>query len=74
MAKKQIITIQRSTPDIDIKSEFSNYKYAVHEMQPVKLSNGLYLHVIRVTKYSTDDYMYGDPDVEQETFNNELYN
>jgi len=64
-----IIQIQRPDKAIDINKEFAYYKYAIPECEPIKLSNGNYLHVYKVTKYSRDSYIYGDIDEEMDTIN-----
>jgi hypothetical protein len=66
----KIITIQRSSPDIDTEKEFRMYKYAIPECEPIKLSNGMYLHVYKVTQYN-DQNPAGDEDEEQDAFERE---
>ena len=68
MAK--IISFQWKFQDFDASK--MPYKYAIPEHEPIKLSNGLWLHSYRVTKYN-DFEPAGDPDIEQESFNNEMY-
>lgn len=68
-----IVSIQRSSADIDVNSEFRNYKYAIPEHEPIKLSNGMWLHTYKVTAYN-DHAPAGDEDVEQESFEREMYN
>lgn len=67
----RIISIERSTQDIDVANEFRMYKYAVSEHEPIKLSNGNWLHVYRVTNYLSG--AHGDPDEEQSAFEKEMY-
>ena len=66
----KIITLQLELRQPDISG--MPYKYVVPEHEPIKLSNGLWLHTFRVTSYDDQDPS-GDPDVEQEAFDNEMY-
>lgn len=72
MSRKKIISIQRLTAEIDINKEFSNYRFALPEHPPIKLSNGKYLHTYRVTEY-LDFEPAGDPDTEEEIRNIEIF-
>ena len=66
-----IITIQRSSQDIDVNREFAHYKFAIPEHQPIKLSNGLWLHIYKVTKYN-ESSCFSDLDVAQDSFEREM--
>ena len=69
----QIISIRRNSQSIDVDKDFANYKYAISEHEPIQLSNGEWLHTYCCTRYNDHD-PHGDIDVEQDAFNNELYN
>lgn len=66
-----IVSIQTKSESIDVNQEFRHYKYAIPEHTPIRLSNGMWLHTYRVTKYN--DYDPYDIDVEQDAFYNEIY-
>jgi hypothetical protein len=65
----KIITFQWNSKDFDVNT--MPYKYAISEHPPIKLSDGTWLHSYKVTKYN-DSEPAGDPDVEQEVFDNEM--
>jgi hypothetical protein len=67
-----IKTIQTKTATIDVNSLFRNYKYAIQEHAPIRLSNGMWLHTYRLTKYNDSD-PHGDQDVERDAFYNEQF-
>ena len=67
-----IITLRRPSNIIDVEKEFRFYKHAIPEHEPIKLSDGSWLHTYRVTKYNLD-YAGGDIDEEQEAFDREMY-
>jgi hypothetical protein len=69
MAK--IITIQTSAKVVDVSGWA--YKYVIRERAPIKLSNGMYLHVFKATEYN-NDYAGGDFDEECDAFYNEQFN
>jgi len=55
--KTRIISIQQPNPVIDIENTFSIYKNAEPEHEPIKLSNGMYLHTYKVTEFNYEyDY------------------
>lgn len=68
----KIISIQTDSQDIDVETQFRNYKFASPEHEPIKLSNGKWLHSYKVTKYNDHD-PHGDQDVEQESFEREIF-
>ena len=68
----QVISIQLKEQFIDVNKVFAQYKYAIAEHQPIRLSNGMYLHSYKVTRYN-DHSPIGDIDVENESFENEMY-
>lgn len=72
MANKTIQTVILPSDQIDVNNVFRNYKYAVPEMNPVKLSNGMWLHCYALTNFNDCDPA-GDIDVEQDCFDNEMY-
>lgn len=68
-----IVNLQLKEQYIDVNKVFAQYKYAIPEHAPIRLSNNMWLHSYKVTKYN--DYSpIGDEDIEQDTFDNELYN
>jgi len=67
-----IRTIQSNTECIDVNDVFRNYKYAIPEHAPILLSNGNWLHTYRLTRYN-DVCPGGDPDIEQDAYERELY-
>jgi hypothetical protein len=67
-----IKTIETKKYELDVDRVFAHYKYAVPEHDPIKLSNGNYLHVYRVTRYDDFDPQ-GDSDVEQDFCDREMY-
>jgi len=67
----KIITYMSKEKDIDVNDIFRNYKYAIPEMNPKKLSNGTWLHVYKVTNYSKD--AHGDFDEESDAYDREMY-
>lgn len=62
-----IKTIITKTENIDVNKEFWFYKYAIPEHEPIKLSDGTWLHTYRLTRYD-----FEDSDVEQDAVNEEL--
>lgn len=68
----KIITITRPSSEIDVNREFVNYKYAIPEHSPIRLSDGSYLHTYRVTRYNDFDPQ-GDQDVEDGFAEREIY-
>lgn len=69
-----ITTIQTKEKDIDVNKVFRQYKYAIQEHPPIKLSNGNYLHTYKLTKYQNDGMsLHEDMDEEQEAFEREMY-
>lgn len=68
----QVVNIQLKEQYIDVNKVFAQYKYAIAEHEPIRLSNGMYLHSYKVTKYN-DHSPAGDIDAEQDAFDNELY-
>lgn len=68
----KIISIQRNSQHLDVDREFAHYKFAIPEHEPIKLSNDLWLHSYRVTKYN-ESPCFADPDTEQDSFENEMY-
>ena len=65
----KIITFQWRSEDYDVNK--MPYKYAIAEHQPIKLSNGTYLHSYRVTNYQ-DREPAGDMDIEQDCYDKEM--
>jgi len=70
MKNTKIIDFRTKSEEIDIN--MLPYKYAIPERHPIKLSDGSWLHIYRVTNYN-DQNPQGDEDVEQEAFENEMY-
>jgi hypothetical protein len=68
----QIISVQTNQRDIDVNKDFAHYKFAIPEHEPIRLSNGTWLHTYRVTKYN-DLSPIGDDDVEQRFFDEEMF-
>ena len=69
-----IKTIQTNSPEIDVNVYFRDYKYAIQEHAPIKLSNGNWLHSYRVTKYQNDGMsLHEDMDEEQDAFEREMF-
>jgi hypothetical protein len=66
----KIITIQLELRHPDVSR--MPYKYVIPEHEPIKLSSGLWLHILRVTDYN-DSEPSGDPDIEQEAFKTNQY-
>ena len=46
-----IVTIQNKSRIIDKNKEFRHYKHAILEHEPILLSNGMWLHIYKVTEY-----------------------
>lgn len=66
-----IIHIQTKTADFPSR-ELRNVKRAIAEHEPIKLSNGTWLHSYKITQFEAND-AYGDADEEQEAVNRELF-
>lgn len=68
----KIISFQVKNDDQATKL-LSQYKYAIPEHTPIELSNGLWLHTYKVTRYDDFGHPAGDQDSEQDAVDREMY-
>ena len=68
-----IKSVQLTERVIDVNDIFSEYKFAIPEHEPIKLSNGLWLHSYKVTPYNDDYMIYGDSGEEQDAMDREMH-
>lgn len=71
----KIISIEHKDNTLNVNEVFKSCKYAIPECEPIKLSNGNWMHIYKVTPYGREtDENYNDIDeIEEDTFNRELY-
>jgi hypothetical protein len=50
-----IITVESEYSRLDWQKHFGQYKSAVYEHDPIRLSTGKYLHILRATDYSEEE-------------------
>lgn len=64
-------TLYTNSQEVDVSKQFGNFKYAVPEHEPIQLTNGMWLHTYRLTRYD-DTSAGGDSDVEYDSWKENL--